>query len=37
MKKKPKKVIIVPKEELDMFAKYGIKIIKAGSKTIKLK
>lgn len=34
--KKKKKIILVPENELDMFAKYGVKKIVAGNKTIKL-
>ena len=38
VKKKPskKKVVKVPAEELDMFAKHGVKTIQKGSTTIKL-
>ena len=34
--KTKQKIIKVPEEDLDMFAKYGVKSIKAGSKTFKL-
>lgn len=37
MSKKKEKKIIIPKENLDMFSKYGVKEIKKGSKTYKLK
>lgn len=38
MKNKGKsKVIVAPEKDLDMFAKYGVKTIIAGSKTIKIK
>jgi hypothetical protein len=37
-KTKPKKKVIeVPSEELDMFAKYGVTTIKKGNTTIKVK
>lgn len=34
--KKSKKVIFIPEQELDMFAKCGVETIIMGSKTIKL-
>lgn len=34
--KKKTKIINVPEEELDMFAKYGVTTIQAGRKTINL-
>lgn len=33
---KKKKIIHIPEEDLDMFAKYGVKTIVAGNKEIKL-
>lgn len=35
-KMKKKKIIKVPEDELDMFAKHGVKTIVAGNKVIKL-
>ena len=35
--KSKNKTIKVPKEELDMFSKYGVKEIKKGKLTVKIK